>query len=116
MTSIDIVSLVEEYIAAWNEPDPSVRLDLLDTVWQDEGAYTDPVSHATNRAGLDVIIEGFLGDNPGAKFTIKGNIDHHHGYIRFYWLLRLADGAEIPGMDYGEASPDGKLVKIVRFF
>jgi hypothetical protein len=112
----DIVSLIEEYIAAWNEPDPSVRLDLLETVWHDEGTYTDPVSHATNRAGLDAVIEGFLGDNPDAKFMIKGRIDHHHDYARFYWTLHLANSEEIPGMDYGEVSPDGKLVKIVRFF
>ena len=116
MSPTDIVSLIEEYIAAWNEPDPSVRLDLLETVWHDEGAYTDPLSHATNRAGLDAIIDGFLGDNPGAKFILNDKIDHHHDHVRFYWMLRLANGAEVPGMDYGEVSSDGNLMKIVRFF
>ena len=116
MPSTDIVSLIEEYIAAWNEPDPGVRLDLLETVWQDEGTYTDPVSHAANRAGLDAIIDGFLGDNPGAKLILNDTIDQHHGYIRFGWIIRAANSAEIPGMDFGEVSSDGKLVKVVRFF
>jgi hypothetical protein len=116
MTSTDILPLIEEYIAAWNEPDPSIRIELLEAVWQENGAYIDPVSHAENRAGLDAIIDGFQGDNPGAKFILNEKIDFHHGRVRFYWDLHLANGMEIPGMDYGEVSLDGKLVKIVGFF
>lgn len=116
MVPTDILTLIEEYIAAWNEPDSHIRIELLETVWDDEGIYADPVSHAMNRAGLDVIIEGFLEDNPGAKIILNEKIDHHHNYVRFSWTLHLNDGREIPGMDYGEISPDAKLIKIVGFF
>ena len=116
MIPTDILVLIEEYIAAWNEPDPGIRLELLETVWHDEGTYADPVSHAANRAGLDAIIDGFLGDNSGSKFILNDKIDYHHGYVRFYWTLYLATGAEIHGMDFGEVSTDGKLLKIVGFF
>jgi hypothetical protein len=116
MIPTDVLFLIEEYIAAWNEPDPGIRLEILETVWHDDATYTDPVSQADNRAGLDAIIEGFREDNPDAKFIINDKIDHHHGYVRFSWMLHLPNGAEVPGMDYGEVSPDGKLIKIVRFF
>ena len=116
MTSIDINTLIEDYIAAWSEPDSKTRQRLLEAVWHDEGIYTDPSSHAVNRAELDASIAKFLAGNPGAKFTLKDKIDYHHSHVRFYWTLRLANGTEIPGMDYGKVSPEGKLVKIVGFF
>ncbi len=112
----DVSPLIENYVAAWSEPDPTLRRKLLEAVWQEDGTYTDPISHASNRAGLDAIIARFLKDNVGAKFTLKGQPDYHHTYIRFYWTLHLANGREMPGMDYGEVSPEGKLVKIVGFF
>jgi len=47
---------------------------------------------------------------------LAGPIDHHHGHVRFYWQLRLPNGADVPGMDYGEVSAEGQLVRIVGFF
>lgn len=115
-TQVDIETLIGDYIAAWSEPDPAARRKLLESAWDDEGSYTDPVSHAANRAGLDAIIARFLDENPGAKFTRKDKLDHHHGHIRFYWVLTFASGVQLPGMDYGEVTPNGKLAKIVGFF
>lgn len=116
MNPNEINALVDNYVAAWSEPEANARQKLLEVVWQVDGIYTDPLSHATNRAGLEAIIAQFLKNNPGAKFTLNGPPDHHHQHIRFYWTLRLANGREIPGMDYGEVSPEGQLVKIVGFF
>jgi len=116
MADTDIETLIGDYIAAWSEPDPAARRRLLESAWDDEGTYTDPVSHAANRAGLDAIIEQFHADNPGARFARKDKLDTHHGHIRFYWVLTFANGINMTGMDYGEISPRGKLVKIVGFF
>lgn len=116
MNPVDLNTLIENYVTAWGEPEASARWKLLEAVWQEDGTYTDPLSHAANRAGLEAIIALFLKNNPGAKFTLTGQPDHHHQHIRFYWTLRLANGRELPGMDYGEVSPEGKLVRIVGFF
>jgi len=116
MSPAGIDALFADYVAAWSEPDAVARQRLLEAVWYEAGAYTDPISQASNRAELDAIIARFLGENPGAAFTVAGKIDHHHSYVRFFWTLRFASGAEMSGMDYGEVSPDGKLIKIVGFF
>jgi hypothetical protein len=112
----DVEAMIQKYIAAWNEPDDDARKALLDAVWSHGAAYTDPQSHADNQAELDAIIAGFQAGNPGAKFTLKDPLDHHHHHVRFYWTLQLANGTIMQGMDYGEITPDGKLAKIVGFF
>jgi hypothetical protein len=116
MSPSEINTLVENYVAAWSEPEANRRRELLELVWQANGTYTDPLAHASDRAGLDEIITTFLSRNTGAQFTLNGQPDHHHQHIRFYWTLRLANGRELPGMDYGEISTEGKLLKIVGFF
>jgi hypothetical protein len=116
MTPADVDILIGKYIAAWSEPDPAARRALLEVVWSADGTYTDPLSHASNREELDTLIAKFLENNSGAKFTLRDKIDFHHGYVRFYWTLHLANDRVLPGMDYGEVAPDGKLSKIVGFF
>ena len=116
MGTLNITALIDGYIAAWSEHDPAARMKLLEVVWYVDGAYTDPLSFAANRDQLHVIIGNFLKTNRGAKFTLKGSVDTHHQYVRFYWIAHMANGAELPGMDYGEIGADGKLIKIVGFF
>jgi hypothetical protein len=116
MNPAEVETLVRSYVAAWSEPDPAERRRLLDAVWHEHGTYTDPLSQAAGRAGLDALIAEFLQRNPGARFSLAGPIDQHHGHVRFFWTLRLANGREMRGMDYGEITPEGRLLKIVGFF
>lgn len=116
METAALETLLSQYVAAWSEPDSAARQALLEAVWSSDGTYTDPQSHAVNRAELDSIIAGFLQANPNARFSLVGKVDSHHHHIRFYWLLRFQNGRELNGMDYGELSADGKLQKIVGFF
>ena len=108
--------LIDGYLAAWSEPDGARRRALLEAVWEAEGVYSDPQTFAPGLDALDAAIAGFQASAPGAAFSLQGGIDHHHEVVRFYWTLRLGGGQEIPGMDYGELSPAGKLAKIVGFF
>lgn len=108
--------LIATYLAAWNEPDPVTRLGYLETAWFEQGEYTDPQSHALGRQALNTLIGGFHTQNPGAKFHLEGKIDFHHIYLRFFWCLAFANGARLPGMDYAEIGPEGRLTRIVGFF
>jgi hypothetical protein len=116
MNAPELDSLMRQYVAAWSEPDPAERRRLLEAVWDEHGRYTDPISDAAGRAELDALIGAFLNRNPGARFSLNDTPDHHHGYVRFFWTLRFANGRELPGMDYGEVSSEGKLTRIVGFF
>ena len=112
----EIAALVGNYLAAWNETDAQQRQALLESVWADDGQYTDPNSHASNRHELEAIIAGFQRMNPGAIFTLEDGVDQHHGHLRFYWALRLQGGLEVSGMDYAELAADKRLRKVVGFF
>lgn len=109
-------AIVEGYIAAWSEPDPAARRQLLDTVWAEHGTYTDPTVDLAGRDALAAHIGQFLHDQAGARFTLTRPPEVHHQHVRFFWTLHFANGADLPGMDYGELGPDGRLVKIVGFF
>lgn len=111
-----IESLVSQYVAAWSEPDAATRQKILEAIWSPDGTYTDRLSHADNRTELDAIIAKLQQTNPGSTFSITGKVDAHHHFIHFYWLLKMGNGSELNGMDYGEITPDGKLQKIVGFF
>ena len=117
MTPEALEQLISTFSAAWSEPDPQARRALLEKCWAAGGVYADPTSaDGLNIDALDAHIGGFLAGNPGATITPQGTADHHHNHIRFDWTLHFANGQEAPGMDYGELSPDGKLLKIVAFF
>jgi hypothetical protein len=116
LTPQALEALITGYTSAWGENDPLKRRALLEEVWEADGVYTDPQTHAPGRDALDAHLAGFQASIPGATFTLNGAVDHHHNAVRFFWTLHMPGGQEIPGMDYGEISPDGKLSKIVGFF
>lgn len=116
MTDEEIEILVARYMAAWNETEADARRRHLEAAWEESGSYSDPLSQAASRAELEAQIAGFQNENPEATFSIQGNIDHHHGALRFFWTLHYPNGIQQPGMDYGEVSPQGRLAKITGFF
>lgn len=114
MNTID--SLVALYIAAWNEPAPQVRRQLLEEVWTEDGQYTDRLVHAEGRTNLDTVIADFLTQFSGTCFSLFGSVDHHHQFVRFAWQLKLSDGSTLNGIDFGERALDGRFCRIVGFF
>lgn len=116
MNRNDLAGLINAYLAAWNEPEAPARAVLLEQAWAEDGAYTDPQSDVVGREALSAVIGGFLSSNPGSRFELDGKIDHHHDHIRFYWTLRLGNGADIRGMDYGRIDDSGQLARIIGFF
>ena len=116
MTQASVETLIRNYLAAWSEPDSIKRRVLLEAVWDADGIYIDPISLLSGRDALDQAIATLLADNPEAVFTLTSAVDQHHQYLRFFWTLHAGGGRELPGMDVGELSADGKLIKIVGFY
>ena len=96
---------VELYGAAWGEPDPERRRELLERAWADDGVYTDPTAEVKGREALVAHIGGFLEQTDGGRIVLASRVDHHHGTrLRFRWEMRSADGKVLAeGMDYGRA-------------
>lgn len=112
-----ITKAVTQYMAAWNEPDATVRQALLDQCWSDGGVYVAPKVSLAGREALSRHIATVQAGRPGARLEFMSGIDVHHNVIRFLWRLVRADGTcGDTSIDFGEVGPDGRLVKIVGFF
>ncbi len=112
-----LVRLIDTYCAAWNEPDPVRREQILKGVWAEEATYTDPRGHATGVAELVALIGEIRSGRPGAKVIRTSEVDAHHGLARFAWRVVQADGTALPeGIDIAEISDGGKLLRIIGFF
>jgi hypothetical protein len=113
----EIEALIDTYCAAWSDPDPRRRRDILENVWAEGAIYTDPTVHAAGADALLVHIETVLARRPGAKVIRTSRVDAHHGVARFAWRVVQADGTMLPeGLDVAEITPDGRIGRIVGFF
>jgi len=112
-----IIKVVTQYMAAWNEPDDTARRALLAQCWRDDGVYLDPNVSLAGRDALAAKIGEVMASRPGARLEFMSGIDVHHSMVRFLWRLVRADGTfGDTSIDFGEVSPDGRLVRIVGFF
>jgi len=108
---------VTQYMAAWNEADFAIRLNLLERCWADDGVYIDPGVELTGREQLSQHIAKVQASRPGARLEFMSGIDAHHDVVRFLWRLVRADGtAGDTSIDFGEIGPDGRLTRMTGFF
>src|SRR5580704_2055410 len=61
----DYQTLIDRYIATWNETDPLARRAAIDGLWADDGSYTDPIAVAEGRAAIDATIAAVQAQFPG---------------------------------------------------
>jgi len=109
--------IVTQYMAAWNEADPTARQSLLEQCWADGGVYVDPNAELTGRESLSEHISKVQAGRPGARLEFMSGIDVHHNVLRFLWRLVRADGTYgDTSIDFGEIGPDGRLIRIIGFF
>jgi hypothetical protein len=111
----DVTALVNRYIAMWNETDGVTRRDLIAQTWTEDASYLDPLMNGDGRDGIDAMVAGFQQQFQGVRFRRTGEVDAHHGRVRFGWDLAPEDGAPLAGgVDFGVVV-DGRLKAIVGF-
>lgn len=114
------------YEAALNEPDASLREELLATALSDDArvfAAHLPDSPPLDREAFAVdcgVVQGWR--PPGARLRRPGGVDGHHGWIRFAWEVSLAEGeaievkgVKVEGIDLVELAADGRFRTVVMF-
>ena len=113
----DVTTLVQDYIASFNESDPARRRELIDRVWADDATYLDPVMAGDGRDGIDRMVAAAQAQFPGHRFEPTLAPDAHHDRVRFGWrLVSEADGATVAaGTDFGVLTGDGRLRSITGF-
>src|SRR3954453_6300720 len=111
----DITTVVDDYIAAWNEPDAERRLALAAAVWTEDGTYLDPLMEGAGQDGIAEMIGAAQTQFPGHRFELVFGPDAHHGHARFAWRLVGSDGPVAAGVDFAVVAEDGRLRAVTGF-
>jgi hypothetical protein len=108
--------LIENYLACWNETDPSTRRDLIAEHFAPEPSYVDPMAEVQGRDALDALIAGAQAQFPGFVFSALGPLDQHHDVARFSWGLGPADEQPpVVGFDVVALDADGRIAHVLGF-
>ena len=112
----DFAELAEQYIAAWNETDPSVRRALIGEIWSEDGRYLDPLAQVAGHDQIDAVIAAAQEQFAGMTFRLAGPVDAHHDQARFGWELGpAAVPAPIAGFDVVTTDENGKVTRVLGF-
>ena len=112
----NIESVIETYVASWNETDPARRQSALAASCARDAIYRDPVMASEGQAGLDAMLAGVQAKFPGFVLRRISKVDSHNDAVRFAWSLGPAAGPSVvEGVDFATLSSDGKLANIVGF-
>ena len=109
-------TLVDDYIAMWNEPDDTRRREIVQRTVSDDATYVDPLMNGQGTDGIAAMIAGAQEQYPGHRFALVAGPDEHHGRMRFSWSLASGDGDVIAiGHDFATLDPDGRMSSITGF-
>ena len=101
----NIESVVESYIASWNETDPGRRKSALAASCAANASYRDPVMVSDGHAGLDAMLAGVQAKFPGFVLKRISKVDSHNNAVRFAWSLGPAAGPSVvEGVDFATLS------------
>lgn len=114
---MDVLSPIDEYGRAWNEPNPSRRRDLLKRSLSEDCEVVAPVGVLRGREAVDGEITAWRAAQPGHTALFASAIDSHHGWARFAFAVLDDAGREVArGTDIAQFASDGRLRRVVRFF
>jgi len=116
-TSIDITTVVDDYLAAWNERDEQRRAELIERAWAPDGKLIDPPFDGEGHEGISQMASVMHEHYAGHRFERSSGVDMHHDHLRFAWKLVGPDGAvAVSGIDVADLAQDGRLARVVGFF
>jgi hypothetical protein len=115
MTNIN--TIVDGYIAAWNERDADSRRAIVAEAFADDATYVDPLMAGEGTDGISAMIGGAQEQFPGHRFELSAEPDAHHDRVRFAWTLLGADNGTpvAAGVDFATVADDGRLRAVTGF-
>ena len=69
--------VVVRYLAAWNEPEPKRRRELVAKAWTDDGTYVDAARDGKGHDSLDAMIATAQGHFPGYRLRLASGIEDY---------------------------------------
>ena len=115
-TDTSTETLVDNYIAMWNESDPAQRRELVARTVSPDASYVDPLMSGDGVDGIDAMIAGAQQQYPGHRFALLGAPDSHHDRVRFSWSIAPEGGDPIAiGHDFATVDTSGRMRAITGF-
>ena len=113
----DITTIIDGYIAAWNETDADRRRALVADAFTDDASYVDPLMTGEGTDGIAAMIGGAQQQFPGHRFELSAGPDAHHDRVRFAWTLVGGENgsAVAAGVDFATVAGDGRLQAVTGF-
>jgi hypothetical protein len=112
----DFDTVVDRYLAVWNETDAEARRAAIEEVFAADVRYVDPLAAVDGRDALSTLIGAVHQQFPGFVFTPGGPVDAHHEQARFTWNLGQPGGeALVVGFDVAELDADGRIRQVLGF-
>ena len=117
LTAEHIETVVDTYLAAWNETDDEARAALIERVLGADLWYRDSVLEADGRDSFCAALGGVQQAYPDHVMSRTSVIDTHHDLVRFNWAVGVP-GAQptFVGVDVAKFDGDGRLNRIIGFF
>lgn len=113
----DLSTLVDVYLAGWNETDPAARSELVARVWAEDGRHVDQLLDARGRSAIAEQIGAVQEQFPGYVIRRSSGVDGHHELFRFGWELAAPDGSvAMAGIDVGVRAEDGRIQAVAGFW
>jgi len=112
----DVTTVIDDYIAIWNEGDAKRRRQLVARTWSEDASYVDPLMSGEGQDGIDAMIAAAQEQFPGHRFELAAGPDAHHDRVRFSWHLVAGSGARVAtGLDVALVADDGRLRSVTGF-
>jgi SnoaL-like domain len=112
----DVTTVVDGYIAMWNEPSDDARREIIARTWADDATYVDPLLQGDGPDGISAMIAGAQQQFPGHRIELTAGPDAHHDRVRFAWRMLDPNGTTaIAGVDFATLAPDGRLRDVTGF-
>ncbi len=105
---------VDDWFAAWSEPDAARRRALLDAAVAGDVRFADRFSLVEGRADLEPHLEAVHRFMPGSRLAREGAVRQCQGTVLAEWVARRADGAEMGrGTNVFRLDADGRITEVV---
>lgn len=110
-----VETAVQTYIRVWSEPDPSVRVAMLEACFAADGRIVVPGREIRGRAALAEAIGSLLADPEHLRIRVISVVDARATTFRFRALAERRDGSSRESFDAGEIDGSGRISLILTF-
>ncbi len=112
----DAQTIVDGYIAMWNERDPARRRELVARTITEDASYIDPLMAGDGIDQITAMIGAAQDQYPGHTFALHTGPDAHHDRVRFSWTLSANGGDPVAiGVDFATVADDGRMQAVTGF-